>query len=586
MPCVLLLTACQQHIDVGECGSPTTAVHLIQGNDHVSPLLGQLVQLEVNTTLKLDGDDDSPSGVFAQQPDGSHDNDQASSEGIFLLDESLPVNRRIRVAGVVTESGDERQSLTAIEVHRSMDCGAATTTALELSLPFRNRHIESLEGMLIALTHPVTISGVSGLRRDGELIVAAGGRLFQPTERVRPGHEAEKLRRDNLRRSLIIDDTSLESYPQSIPLYTAKYPTAELPRVGDTLTSVTGVLNQRRGYRLHLTQPVSMQQRSPSFALPGRTGNLRVAGFNLLNLFNGNGRGGGYPTERGARTAREQERQLSKTVAAMVLMDADIFALSELENDAHQQDSAVSELVEALNATSGDHYRAVSNPDPDSSLGDDSIAVGIIYRSSVLEAVADSETLSTAPFDDYNRPPLLQRFVHSPTGQKLAVVSLHLKSKSCRDAEGINADQRDGQGCWNAKRLEASHRLTMWADELDDVDAESTLFIGDLNAYTLEQPVQQFVTSGYQNLVQLLGGDERGVSYVYRGQAGSLDHAMAGSSLINHAEQAFIWPINAGVSDFLDYRQLDFRDDWSAPEHWRSSDHNPVLIDFDLPPFE
>jgi predicted extracellular nuclease len=38
-------------------------------------------------------------------------------------------------------------------------------------------------------------------------------------------------------------------------------------------------------------------------------GTVKVASFNVLNYFNGNGLGGGFPTSRGASTSEEFTRQ-------------------------------------------------------------------------------------------------------------------------------------------------------------------------------------------------------------------------------------------------------------------------------------
>ena len=39
------------------------------------------------------------------------------------------------------------------------------------------------------------------------------------------------------------------------------------------------------------------------------SGSLKVAAFNVLNYFNGDGQGGGFPTSRGANSAVEFDRQ-------------------------------------------------------------------------------------------------------------------------------------------------------------------------------------------------------------------------------------------------------------------------------------
>ena len=55
--------------------------------------------------------------------------------------------------------------------------------------------------------------------------------------------------------------------------------------------------------------------RTPAPAPVG--GNLKVASFNVLNFFNGDGLGGGFPTSRGANTQFEFDRQQAKEVSAL-----------------------------------------------------------------------------------------------------------------------------------------------------------------------------------------------------------------------------------------------------------------------------
>ena len=71
------------------------------------------------------------------------------------------------------------------------------------------------------------------------------------------------------------------------------------------------------------------EPRAPARA---RDGAMRVAAWNLENFFNGDGVGGGFPT-RGAATAAELERQRARIVETLAAIDADVYALVELEND-------------------------------------------------------------------------------------------------------------------------------------------------------------------------------------------------------------------------------------------------------------
>jgi len=111
------------------------------------------------------------------------------------------------------------------------------------------------------------------------------------------------------------------------------------------------------------------------------------------------------------------------------------------------------------------------------------------------------------------------------------------------------------------------------------------LIIGDLNAYAMEDPITTLETAGYTDMVeQYVGADA--YSYVYFAQAGYLDHAMASSSLAGQVTDASIWHINADEPSVLDYN-TEYKSaaqviSLYAADEYRSSDHDPVIIELDL----
>lgn len=60
------------------------------------------------------------------------------------------------------------------------------------------------------------------------------------------------------------------------------------------------------------------------------SGAIRVATFNLLNYFNGDGLGGGFPTSRGADTLADFNRQRDKILVALLASHVDEFAYNYL----------------------------------------------------------------------------------------------------------------------------------------------------------------------------------------------------------------------------------------------------------------
>src|SRR3546814_8584113 len=97
-------------------------------------------------------------------------------------------------------------------------------------------------------------------------------------------------------------------------------------------------------YRVQQTRAPETIARAERPAPPQVAGNVRIAGLNLLNLFNGDGNGGGFPTARGARDVAGYQMQQAKLVAVIQALQPDVAALMEVENDGFGADSALAQL--------------------------------------------------------------------------------------------------------------------------------------------------------------------------------------------------------------------------------------------------
>jgi len=110
------------------------------------------------------------------------------------------------------------------------------------------------------------------------------------------------------------------------------------------------------------------------------------------------------------------------------------------------------------------------------------------------------------------------------------------------------------------------------------------LIIGDLNAYDKEDPIDVLLAGGYTDLVSQYQG-EYAYSYVFDGQLGYLDHALANSDLLGEVTGTTVWHINADEPDLIDYDMTykkDAQDALYAPDAYRSSDHDPVIVGLDV----
>lgn len=580
----LLATACEAPSDtLAAPAGGLRAIGEVQGREARSPFEGQPVTVEAVVVAKFGGLD----GVFLQSLQA--DADPATAEGLFLprdngAEPRLKAGDRVRVTGIVRELGEDEATLTALEASTVTVTGQAEVPlSVVHSPPDTAADWERLEGTRVRI-EGLTLTGHHGLRAYGELVASFGGVLASPTELVPPAPGERRVAEENARRRLLIDDGRTRRDPARI-WYLDPPPHDDAPlRTGSLLGPAEGVLDQRFGqYRLQLVEPLAVARQAPRPAPPTVPGDRRIAGFNVLNLFNGDGRGGGFPTDRGAATADEYSRQQAKLVAVVQALDPDLAALMELENDGYGPDSSIAQFVAALNAA-GPHrdWRFV---DAGEGPGDNAIRVGLIYRGSRFQAVGAPATLVDGPFGPQSRAPLAQAF-RAGDGPVFVVAANHFKSKGgCAEAEGGDTDQGDGQACFNATRVQSARRLHDWlASDPTGTAPVGNLVIGDLNAHSQEDPLRLLRERGWRDALPVPGVEPGKASaqaaaaytYVFDGQVGRLDHALLDPGLAPRLRGAAVWHNSADESAVFDYRRE------AATDPWRASDHDPVLLGLDL----
>jgi predicted extracellular nuclease len=306
-------------------------------------------------------------------------------------------------------------------------------------------------------------------------------------------------------------------------------------------------------------------------------GELRVASYNLHNLFNGDGRGGGFPTERGAKTAEDYQRQQAKLVASVQGLAPDIAVLMEVENDGSGKDSALAGFVRALNAAGPVRdYRWI---DTGARRGGDSIRVAMNYRAARAKPAGRPATITDGPFAKRSRAPLAQAF--RIDGKPFVVVGVHMKSKGCgrEPDQATGADLDHGQGCYNPVRLASVRRLHEWlqGDPLRVGADAPVVLAGDFNAHTMEDPMRWLrEQAGWRDAFARDPKMPQPYSYVFDDAVARLDHALvndAASGLLRGAQE---WHVNADETEAFDYEGK------SVPGPWRASDHDPLLLGFDL----
>jgi len=566
-------------------------------------------------------------GFYVQEEAVDSDGNVATSEAIFVHDPAGlftgSQGDKVRVTGSVGEfvssssniAGTGSSSLTQLSALTSVvNLGAASLpAATSVILPIADAsQLERYEGMLVEISagsNPLVVTETFKLGRFGQVGLSAGERLGQYTQFNAPSASGYANYLADLQDGyIILDDGSTSQNPDPVIHARGGQPlSASNPlRGGDTITSITGVLDERfEGYRVQSGTAANFTASNPrSNTAPLVQGNLKIAGFNLLNYFNGNGSGaagsaGGFPTARGANNPAEYERQRDKTIAAILGLGADIVAFNELENDGFGTSSAIQQLVASLNAALGVNAYSFITPSagllqPDGRFGGDEISVGFLYRSDRVRQAPGSSVaaLQIGSFDQgsnrIQRPALAVSFERLEagvgSGEQFTAVVNHFKSKGSSAGGSGDADAGDGQGLSNGSRTRAATELADWlATSPTGLNDPDVLILGDLNSYLKEDPITTLAARGYQSLY---GPDS--YSYQFNGQWGSLDHMLASASLAAQLGSASKWAINSDEAVVLDYN-TEFKsasqiNSFYNADPFRSSDHDPLLAGFQLTP--
>ena len=575
---------------IGNCGDSATLISAVQGAGAASPEAGKTVVVEAVVSRVTA----FATGFYIQEEASDSDNNPATSEAIFVYNDAAAdypaVGDKVRVLGKVEEY------FTKTQIRRTglAACGTATPVQpVSVTLPIGNLNDwESLESMQVTFPQQLVVADHYNLGTYGELTLAPQ-RLFTPTNQFRPGTaEAVALASQNSRSKIVLDDLVNGKNPANI-IYPAPGLNMNNPvRVGDAVNAnLSGILDYSfSAWRLLPAGTVQFTANNLREEQPvmRNLGNLKVTSANVLNYFNGDGQGGGFPTSRGASTAVEFERQADKIVAALSAINADVVGLMEIENDGYGSTSAIVDLVSRLNQRLGaGTYQFVQVPGS-TELGTDAISVGMLYKPAKVTPVGNAVTTSTGVFGFGNRQPLVQSFKQKSNNEVFTFAVNHFKSKGSCPSGSSNPDRdlKDGQSCWNATRVQAATELTAWLATNPTGSADKdVLIMGDLNAYAKEDPIHTLVGKGFVNLVEKFQGN-RGYSYLFGGESGYLDHALASSALSTQVTYAMEWHINADETTLFDYNMEDKtaqqQADFYQPTAFRGSDHDPVVVELAL----
>jgi predicted extracellular nuclease len=603
------------------CEQSFTPIYQIQGNGSAAAITGN-----VTTQGVVVGDFETSSnlsGFYLQ--DASGDGDATTSDGIFVFTgdslNAVSAGQLVRVTGFARERFNQtalngsNSNTAPVPAANIIVCGTGVTPApVDVTLPVANNtFLERYEGMLVRFTQALLISEYFNFDQFGEIVLAlplAGEpRPFVGTSIDEPGAAALARTAANSLRRITLDDARSSSNPDP-----ARHPNGadftlgNLFRGGDTVQNATGVLGFDFSlYRIQPTGPADYTATNPRPAAPAAIGgSLKVGAFNTLNFFLtldypsssslDNACGPAQNLEcRGADSDQPDEftRQRAKLLEAVKGLNADILGLNELENTTGVE--PLENIVAGLNAALGAGTYAYIDTD---TIGTDAIKVGLIYKPGKVTPIGGFQILDSTDDPDFidtkSRPVLAQTFEEVATGARFTVAVAHLKSKGSACTDVGDPDLNDGQGNCSQTRRKAADALVDWlaTDPTNSGDSDF-LIVGDLNSYAKEDAIDEVLAGAddtlgtaddYTNLIaQYLG--TYAYSYVFSGEYGYLDHALASASLAAQVTGATEWHINADEPDLLDYDtsfKKPAQDALYEINAYRTSDHDPVLVGLNL----
>ena len=609
----------------------TVTIPDIQGTGAESPLKGQTVTTQGVVTAVWQGEK-SLNGFTIQTPGTGATAPTEASEAVFVYTGGTGFYPSIGESVEVTGSVDEYYGQTQIALTQGSVLTDALPAVTPLSLdalPEGDEAREKLESMLLKPgVHTVTDN--YGLNRYGELGLAPGTEaLRQPTDKFAPGStEMHALEESNAAKYVILDDGSTRDFTRDgastkLPYIMQNGSDVKTIRTTNQVEFADSGVILGYGHNQWRFQPTSMITGDSATAdlpitwdparpeAPQVEGDYTVAAFNVLNFFInlgedngakaykdrfGNGVGSDSGTFRGAWSKSAFNDQKGKILTALEGLDADVIGLSEIENAANtvggSYDDAVKYLVGELNTRAGsekwDYVKAPANASADT----DVIRTAIIYKKDRVEPVGEATLLEDERFKGTARTPLAAEF--KPVAEKadkcapevpdsFVVVTNHFKSKG----SVANGDKDTGDGQGNNPNVRNAHAQAV----LDGLSKQpqwqekATFVMGDLNSYSKEDAISIFRNAGYTIPVEELNPESEWqavASYQFSGRIGSLDHILANEHV--DAKAAQTWNINSDEPIAMEYSRRNYTggDVFEADNPYRSSDHDPVKVGFNL----
>jgi uncharacterized protein len=389
-------------------------------------------------------------------------------KGIFVehTTKKVSIGDSVHISATLTSNNNRLQltNVSALDIVNSNNEIPIT----KVIFPDDFTSLEAWEGTLVELDQTMYVTNNYNLFRYGQLTLSAN-RLYIPTHQALPLSDAFfQTISSNEINQLILDDASSVSYPTNKP-FTDSNGTR---RMGEKIDNLQVIIDQiGSSYVVYAPNNIAFYGNPRTSTHPAIGDySIKVCGTNL-EMFKTSYWGDGF----GADNSTEFARQRTKILAALHTINADIYAITEIQ----QGSNALENLVNGLNALRGNTDFAYINDKDNVS---EYIKSAFIYNKNKVTPhlhVVNNITISSTRFRKK-----AQAFIENNSKEKFIVVVNHYKAKSGCPSSGTDADKQDGQGCYNATRTqEAVQSLTFINYMINYAKDTDVLFLGDLNSY-------------------------------------------------------------------------------------------------------
>ena len=434
----------------------------------------------------------------------------------------------------------------------------AKTEVIKLVWPDDFKNASQYDGKLVELNQTLYVTNTGNWNKYGEITLSSK-RLMSPTEVALPGSaEYRNIVAENEFDQLILSDGSSKQYPNPRP-WTGD---GDYIRTGAYTNKVVGRFTiEEYGYTITPTEvPVFEGNERPMEVVGLGDYDVKVCGFNLQIYIATE-----WDGEYGPASKAESDKQHAKIVKALAAIDADVFGLVEVQ----QGQVALEKLSNALNEIDPSAQYTYIN-DGTQVYGTYTKA-GYLYKASKVKPIRQLQSNDTG----VKHRKKAQGFEVLATGARFIYMINHFKAKSGKGS-GDNADKGDGQSTYNGDRVREATAVATFAKSCANYFGDNdVLVMGDLNAYSMEDPIRIFTDAGYTNLIKKY--DANGYSYSYHGTVGCLDHALANEAIEAQVTGCEVFHINTDESTVFAYDGYSYENNM-----YRSSDHDPVVVGLKL----